>query len=302
MPARAAAARTPHCSPHVPQPPARPTAALVLRSRHSRAPPRTPPTRPACRLRAPQSAARRCHAPRPPARPAAALAPRSSAACSARPPRRTLRGWLPPMPNLTASPTAPPLPSAPSASLARAAGEGLRRRGWARPAGGPRPERCLGTENGSVRRHARGDPPRSSSASLVQSGAAGTPEGLRLGGRPRARGCRTPSGSGQCLDRSGRRLRPRPGPRRLGCLRGCGGRCPCCLGFESRLWWRRVACGGGRKRTSVAGLGVQRRRVYSGARAAAALAGGPCLRTGLACRQATLMGGSLPQDSRLDGP
>ena len=125
--------------------------------------PRPPLARPAAdtahtpryRLRAPQSAAR----------PAAALAPRSSATCSARPPRRTLRGWLPPMPNLLASPTAPPLPSAPpSASLPCACGRafGTRRGrpgrgcgGGGGPAGCPRPERCLGTENSSVRRHAR---------------------------------------------------------------------------------------------------------------------------------------------------
>ena len=146
------------CSlPHASRPPARPVAARMPRSRPCA--PRPPPARPAAdaahtpryRLRAPQSAAR----------PAAALAPRSSATCSARPPRQTLRGWLPPMPNLLASPTAPPLPSAPpSASLPCACGRafGTRRGrpgrgcgGGGGPAGCPRPERCLGTENGSVR-------------------------------------------------------------------------------------------------------------------------------------------------------
>ena len=141
--ARLTAARTPHGRPRAQRPPlARPAADAVSHT-------------PRYRLRAPQSAAR----------PAAALAPRSSATCSARPPRRTLRGWLPPMPNLPASPTAPPLPSAPpSASLPCACGRafGTRRGrpgrgcgGGGGPAGCPRPERCLGTENGSVRRHAR---------------------------------------------------------------------------------------------------------------------------------------------------
>ena len=156
-------ARRPHAQrPAASLRPGQPPAALVLRGRRSRAPPRTPcPTRPATAC-APRS---RPHAPRPPARPAAALAPRSSATCSARPPRQTLRGWLLPMPNLLASPTAPPLPSAPpSASLPCACGRafGTRRGrpgrgcgGGGGPAGCPRPERCLGTENSSVRRHAR---------------------------------------------------------------------------------------------------------------------------------------------------